>query len=88
MTERKQGTFKIEIFLKAVAEVTRAKGMIMVLEVEEVSFSLCWLNSFPYICLEFSIFYTSINLFPVKTQFDTLGFLVIFWNDLRNSKGV
>lgn len=61
----------MEIFLKAVAEVTREKGMIVVLEVEEVSFSLCWLNSFPYICLEFSIFYTSINLFPVKTQFDT-----------------
>lgn len=36
MTERKQRTCKIELFLKAVAIATRAKGMIVLLEVEEV----------------------------------------------------
>lgn len=69
MTDRKQGECKIEVFLKAIA--TRAKGMMVILEVEEVSFSLCWLNNFPYNSLEFSIFYVSIKLLPVKIQFDT-----------------
>lgn len=69
MTGRKQGACKIEIFLKAIAVATRAKGMMVILEVEEVSFSLCWLNNFPYNCLEFNIFYVSIKLFPVQIQF-------------------